>query len=89
MNVEITARHFTPSDQLKDLVHEKIQKIEKFNNGIMNCQVILTKEQHEENVEIVAHSNGHDFIAHENAEVFEKALPNAVNKISTQVKTPR
>jgi len=86
MKVEITARHFTPSDQLKDLVHEKIEKIEKYNNGVMNCHVILTKEHHEENVEIVAHSKGHDFVAHENADVFEKALANAVDKISIQVK---
>ena len=86
MNVEITARHFSPSDQLKELIHEKIKKIEKFNNGIMNCHVILTKEHNEENVEIVAHGKGHNFVAHENADVFERALVNAVDKITIQVK---
>ena len=43
MNIEITARHFTASDKLKELVNEKIMKIEKFNSEIMNCHVILTK----------------------------------------------
>ena len=86
MKVEITARHFSPSSHLKELVHEKIKKIEKYNNGIMDCHVILTKEHNEENVEIVAHGKGHDFVAHENADLFERALITAVDKISIQVK---
>ena len=86
MKVEITARHFSPSDHLKELVHEKIKKIEKYNNGIMDCRVILTKEHNEENVEIMAHAKGHDFVAQENADVFERALVNAINKITIQVK---
>ena len=28
MNIDITARHFTASEQLKELVHEKIKKVE-------------------------------------------------------------
>ena len=86
MNIEITSRHFKPSDHLKDLVHEKVEKIEKFNNEIMSCHVILTKENNRENVEIVARAKGYDFAAHENADVFERSLLNAINKISIQVK---
>ena len=86
MNIDITARHFTVSDKLKELVNEKIMKIEKYNNGIMNCHVILTKENSGENVEINAHIKGHYFSAHENADGFEKSLANAVEKISIQIK---
>ena len=86
MNIEITARHFTASDKLKELINEKIMKIKKFNSGIMNCHVILTKENNSENVEINAHIKGHDFSAHESGDVFEKSLRNAVEKISIQIK---
>ena len=86
MNIEITARHFTASDNLKKLINEKIMKIEKFNSGIINCHVILTKENSGENVEINAHIKGHNFSAHENSDVFEKSLRNAVEKISIQIK---
>ena len=86
MNIEITARHFTASDKLKELINEKIMKIEKFNSGIINCHVILTKENSSENVEINAHIKGHDFSAHESDDIFEKALKNAVKKISIQIK---
>ena len=86
MNIEITARHFTASDHLKELIHEKIKKIEKFNSGIMSCHVILNKEDNSENVEIVAHAKGYDFVAHENTDVFERSLVNAFDKISIQIK---
>ena len=86
MNIEITARHFTASDKLKELINEKIMKIEKFNTGIMNCHVILTKENSGENVEINAHIKGHNFSAHESGDVFEKSLRNAIEKISIQIK---
>ena len=66
MNIEITARHFTASHKLKELIYEKIKKIKKFNSSIMNCHVILTKENNSENVEIVAHAKGYDFAENEN-----------------------
>ena len=86
MNIDITARHFTASSQLKEFIHEKIKKIEKFNREIISCHVILTKENNCENVEIVARAKGHDFAAHENADVFERSLVNAIDKISIQIK---
>ena len=86
MNIEITARHFTASYQLKELIHEKIKKVEKFNNDIMSCHIILTKENNSENVEIIARTKGYDFAAHENANLFERSLVNAIDKISIQIK---
>jgi len=86
MNIEITARHFTASGKLKELINEKIAKIEKYNSGIKNCHVILTKEHSNENVEINARMKGHDFSAHESSEFFEKSLINAVKKITIQIK---
>ena len=44
MNIEITSRHFTASNDLKNLVYEKVKKIEKYNNDIISCYVILTKK---------------------------------------------
>ena len=86
MNIEITARHFTASDKLKELINEKIMKIEKFNSGIMNCHVILTKENSGENVEINVHIKGHNISSNESGDVFEKSLKNAVEKILIQIK---
>ena len=86
MNIEITSRHFTASEKLKELVSEKVKKIEKFNNEIISCNVILTKENNSENVEIIVHAKGHDFISSQNEYIFERSLTNAVHKISNQIK---
>ena len=86
MNIEITSRHFTASEKLKELVNEKVKKIEKYNNDIISCNIILTKENYSENVEIIIHAKGHDFISSENEDVFERSLTNAVYKISNQIK---
>ena len=87
MNMEITSRHFTPSEELKTLVSDKLAKLEKFNVTLTRCHVILSKENGvEENVEIVAHSKGHEFIAHDYSSAFEKSLANSVNKLSIQLK---
>ena len=86
MTIEITARHFTASHHLKELIHEKIKKVVKFNSSITSCHVILTKENNSENVEIVARAKGYHFAAHENADIFERSLVNAINKISIQIK---
>jgi ribosomal subunit interface protein len=87
MNIEITARHFTASEELKTLVNNKLSKLDKFNVTLTRCHVILSKENAvEEQVEIVAHSKGHEYIAHDNSSVFEKSLANSVNKLSIQLK---
>ena len=86
MQVDITARHFTPSVQLKEMVYEKLKKIEKFNNDILSCRVVLTKEANFEDVEIVVNGKGHHFVAHENLHNFEKSLISAVDKITIQIK---
>ena len=57
MNIDITSRHFTASNYLKNIIHEKVKKIEKYNNDIISCHVILTKENGRENVEIIPSKN--------------------------------
>ena len=86
MNIEITSRHFTASNDLRNLVYEKVKKIEKYNNDIISCYVILTKKHNSEDVEIIVHSKGHDFVSCQNETIFERSLINAVDKISIQIK---
>ena len=87
MNIKITSRHFIPTEELKSLVNEKLGKLDKYNVQLTRCHVILSKENtSEESIEIVAHSKGHEFVAHDNSGVFEKSLAKSVNKLSIQLK---
>ena len=87
MNIEITSRHFIASEELKALINEKISKVNKYNIELTRCHVILSQENtFEKSVEIVAHSKGHEFIAHDNSNVFEKSLTASINKLLIQLK---
>ena len=86
MDLEITARHFKPSSQLLELVNEKVSKVSKFTYDISRCEVILTKENSNENIEIIAHVKGQDLIVKSSLDKFEKSLMGAVDKIVIQAK---
>ena len=86
MDIEITARHFTASDNLKEFIYDRIKRIERYNGAILNCHIILIKENNNEKVEIVAHAKGHDYVSHDSADTFEHSFINAMSKISIQIK---
>jgi len=86
MELIITARHFKPSSQLRELISDKVSKVSKFSYDISRCEVILTKENSHENVEIIAHVKGQDLIVNDSSDKFEKSLMSAVDKIISQAK---
>ena len=87
MNIEITSRHFILSGELKRLINEKFSKLDKYNVELTHCRVILTKgNPSKESVEIIAHSKGHEFVAHDDSNTFEKSLVNSVKRLSIQLK---
>jgi len=86
MDLVITARHFKLSNQLRELVNEKVSKVSKFTYDISRCEVILTKENSNENVEIIAHVKGQDLVVKSSLDKFEKSLMGAVDKLVIQAK---
>ena len=86
MKVDITARHFTLSKNLRETVDQKVQKILKFNQIIITCQIVLTKESHNEKAEIILHLKGKNFIAIHSSGSFEKSINMVVDKITSQLK---
>jgi ribosomal subunit interface protein len=45
MEIHLTARHFRAPSILQDHVQAKISKLERFYEGIVRCDVILTDEK--------------------------------------------
>ena len=86
MDLEITARHFKPSSQLTELVNEKVSKVSKFTYDISRCEVVLTKENNYENVEIIAHVKGEDLVVKDSSDKFQKSIMSAVDKLVSQAK---
>ena len=53
---------------------------------ILTCQIILTKESHNEKAEIILHLKGKDFVAIHSSKSFEKSINMVVDKIISQLK---
>ena len=86
MNFEITSRHFTPSESLREIVQEKIKKINKYALDITSCRIILEKQNDIEKVEIIIYVNGKKLFASDSDLIFEKSITVAINKIIPQIK---
>lgn len=89
MNIEITARHFTPSDALKDLINEKIMSLKKFDSNISNARVVLLKESRAEKVELIVTSKKNKYVTKCYSSVFEKTVAHAIDNIKIQIRKKR
>ena len=86
MNIEITGRNFSPSEQLKAFINEKVKGFSKFDSNINLVKVVLLKEGRAEKVELILKSKRTNYITKCYSSVFEKTFINAIDKIKVQIK---
>tara|TARA_Y100001970_G_C13528526_1_gene506508 strand:- start:259 stop:528 length:270 start_codon:yes stop_codon:yes gene_type:complete len=89
MNIEITARNFTPSDELKSLINEKILYLKRFDSNIDFVRVVLLKESRAEKVELIISSKKNKYVTKCYSSVFEKTVAHAINNIKIQIRKKR
>tara|TARA_B000000609_G_C24110182_1_gene313484 strand:- start:437 stop:712 length:276 start_codon:yes stop_codon:yes gene_type:complete len=85
MNIEITARNFSPSSKLKDFVNEKIMHLLRFDADIDFAKVVLLKESRAEKVELIITSKNRKYVTKCYSSVFEKTMVNAIDNIKVQI----
>tara|TARA_B100001142_G_scaffold188074_1_gene187181 strand:- start:10 stop:282 length:273 start_codon:yes stop_codon:yes gene_type:complete len=86
MNIDITARNFSPSPYLKTFIHEKLNGLLKYDTNITSSKVVLLKEGRAEKVELILKSKRTNYITKCYSSVFEKTFINAIDKIKVQIK---
>ena len=95
MNIQITARKFKAKDSLKDFIRNEIKSLEKFNDNILDVNVILSYVHLKDsikNVEIVLQIPGKTITVNVSSDEFEKSISAAIEKTIKQlakVKTKR
>lgn len=90
MNVTITARKFKARDTLKEFVQAEVQSLGKYNDNILDVDVVLSFQNSRDSVkiaEITVHIPGRTFFATQNSNDFEKSVSSAVEKLTRQLKT--
>ncbi|UCH61721.1 MAG: ribosome-associated translation inhibitor RaiA [Fidelibacterota bacterium] len=85
MRVEVTARHFKAPKELRDFTEKEVTKLERYFDGVLNCRVILSRENGRVSAEIVAHSKKRQFKVIETGQKMDRAVVVAVDKLRTQL----
>jgi len=90
MKFTFTSRHFKAHDSLKETAQAEVDKITKFYDGIIACEVILSFEKVTNSIKIaefiVNTNNHHTFTAKEQSEDFKVSIEGASDKILSQIK---
>jgi putative sigma-54 modulation protein len=90
MKFTFTSRHFKAHETLKEFATSEIEKFNRFYDGIMKCEVILSFEKATNSVktaEVVLKINNHHTItAKEKTDDFNASIEGAVEKVVSQLK---
>ena len=86
MNIEITSRNFTPSQELKLFIKNKLMKLLTYDSSINFIKVVLLKEARAEKVELILTSSKKKYLTKCYSSVFEKTIIKAINNIKVQIR---
>ena len=86
MRINITARHYKASEKLREYVETSVQKLTKYLDGIIECEIILDYEKTIQVVEIVMKVHKQKLFVREKSEDIYKCIDVAVSKIERQLK---
>ena len=88
MQVSVTARHFKATDRLKKYAKNEIQRLEKFFDGIIDCNVVLDyikSNQSKHVAEIHLKVHGRTLSVSEISNDMYKSIDYAINKLERKL----
>jgi putative sigma-54 modulation protein len=86
MRVNITARHFKASDRIKQFIDNELNRLEKFYNGIIDCEVILSYIKNDQRAEIFLNVRGQTLTVAVNSDDMFRSIDSAVKKLERQLR---
>ncbi|MCB1059781.1 MAG: ribosome-associated translation inhibitor RaiA [Calditrichaeota bacterium] len=86
MRTQITAVHFNATDTLKEFAENEVQRLLKFSDDIVNCEIEFTFNKQEKRANIHISVDNTVLNASAITEDFKKSVVLAVDKLEVQVK---
>lgn len=86
MRIAFTFRHMDSSDAIRNHASEKLAKLQKYMRAPLDAEVILSKERHLHQVEVVLRSDGHTYVATQQSEDMYASIDLVVDTIDQQVR---
>lgn len=84
-NIQITGRHVQITDSMKDYAMEKISKIERFLNHIIDVNVIMDIQKLDHRVEIILKLNNTKIASQASTTDMYVSIDQAVDKLESQI----
>lgn len=85
MQISVTGHHVDVTEALKNYVLEKMQRIERHFDKIVNVHVVLEVEKLVQKAEATVQVNGASLFAQEESEDLYAAIDGMVDKLDRQV----
>ncbi len=90
MLIQITARHVEVSAKLKSYIESRVEKLDKFLDGITDVHIKLSSEKYRQIAELNVHGRGNVYLsATEASEDLKSSVTQAIEKIEGQAKKQR
>ncbi|MCI0496566.1 ribosome-associated translation inhibitor RaiA [candidate division KSB1 bacterium] len=85
MRVNFTARHYKSSQRLKDYATNEVKRLEKYYDGIIDCDIILDYQKELQIAEIIVKVFGSKLAVTEKTDDIYKSIDLAVEKLERQL----
>lgn len=87
MNIHITGRQIDITDPLKAFTESKVNKLDRFIDGITDIHVTLSVQKYRQRAEVNVHSRGNTYLtAVEESEDLYSSIQQAIEKIEVQAR---
>ncbi|MBN2372740.1 ribosome-associated translation inhibitor RaiA [bacterium] len=86
MQLSITARHMELTQALKDYIRNKIERLNKYTDEIIDASTILSVEKYRHSAEITLKINGMTFNSVDITENMYNSIDRVVDKLERQLK---
>lgn len=89
MQVTVTGRHFEITEALRQHIEGKIQKLDRYLEGITDVHVVLSVEKHRHAAEITLQAHGETIRGLEETHDMYEAVDAVIEKIENQMRKHR
>jgi putative sigma-54 modulation protein len=86
MRTKISSIHFKATDSLKEFSEQEVQRLEKFSDDIISCDIQLSYTKTEKEAHVQINVGGSVLNATESTGDFKKSVVAAVDKLEQQLK---
>src|SRR5262245_30226102 len=86
MKPTITTRHFEMSESLRERTEERLLKLQRIFDRILDARVVVSLEKNRYTAEAIVTANGTPLTSHVTAESDKTALEQALDKLEMQLR---